>query len=188
MDARGTRRVSAAGDTPGPPHVLPRMPLGRAMELTDERVVRAAPAEFFTLVRDVEQWPAYLAHYRRVRFIERAADGGGLVHMAAARPFGPLSWPVWWEAEMAVDAVAPAIRFRHVRGITTSMDVEWSFLPHPDGTLARVVHAWDGPRWPLVGVVAATGVIGPVFIHGIAQRTLEGLARVAEREAAPPRE
>ena len=37
-------------------------------------------------------------------------------------------------------------------------------------------------RWPLIGVFAATAVIGPVFIHGIASRTLAGLARVAERE------
>jgi hypothetical protein len=54
-------------------------------------------------------------------------------------------------------------------------------LPDGDGTLVRLVHAWDGPRWPLIGVVAATAVIGPVFVHGIASRTLEGLARVAEQ-------
>ncbi|CAN5714791.1 hypothetical protein BH23GEM1_BH23GEM1_07820 [soil metagenome] len=47
----------------------------------------------------------------------------------------------------------------------------------------RIVHAWDGPRWPLIGVYAAQVVIGPVFVHGIASRTLAGLARVAERGA-----
>ena len=41
----------------------------------------------------------------------------------------------------------------------------------------------DGPRWPLIGVFAATIVIGPIFVHGIASRTLEGLARVAEGTA-----
>jgi hypothetical protein len=41
---------------------------------------------------------------------------------------------------------------------------------------------WDGPRWPLVGGVAATQVIGPLFVHGIASRTLAGLAAVAERD------
>jgi hypothetical protein len=34
-------------------------------------------------------------------------------------------------------------------------------------------------------VIAATEVIGPVFIHGIASRTLEGLARVAEQSVRP---
>jgi hypothetical protein len=36
----------------------------------------------------------------------------------------------------------------------------------------------------VIGAFAATAVIGPVFVHGIASRTLAGLARVAEREAA----
>jgi len=39
---------------------------------------------------------------------------------------------------------------------------------------------WDGPDWPLIGPAAALGVIGPVFVHGIASRTLAGLARAAE--------
>ena len=52
-----------------------------------------------------------------------------------------------------------------------------------DGTHVRLLHAWDGPRWPLIGVVAATAIIGPVFIHGIASRTLAGLSAAAERVA-----
>ena len=62
------------------------------------------------------------------------------------------------------------------------MDVEWSFTPAEGGTHVRVLHVWDGPPWPLIGILAATTLIGPVFIHGIASRTLAGLARVAERE------
>jgi hypothetical protein len=91
-------------------------------------------------------------------------------------------------SQMSVDEQAPAVRFRHIGGITTRMDVEWAFHPLPDreGTLVRLVHVWDGPHWPLIGVFAATTVIGPVFVHGIASRTLEGLARVAEQQGARP--
>jgi len=67
------------------------------------------------------------------------------------------------------------------------MDVEWSFAPRERGTFVRVLHVWDGPRWPLIGIVAATNVIGPVFIHGIASRTLAGLARIAEQEGGSNR-
>ena len=165
------------------PFVLGQMPLGRAMQTLDERLVRAPVRAIFDVVRRVEEWPIHLAHYRYVRFRERARDGGGIVEMAAYRPFGPVGWPTWWLSEMAVDDAAPAIRFRHIGGITKEMDVEWSFRPASGGTHVRIVHAWDGPRWPLIGVFAATAVIGPVFIHGIASRTLEGLARVAERNA-----
>lgn len=165
-----------------PPYQLGPMPAGRPMETIDQRLVRSTPRKMFEVVRHVNEWPAHLPHYRFVRFRELATDGGGLVEMAANRPFGPVGWPTWWLSEMEVDHATPAIRFRHVGGITSGMDVEWSFTPAEGGTLVRVLHVWDGPPWPLIGIAAATTVIGPVFIHGIASRTLAGLARVAERE------
>ncbi len=154
------------------------------METTDERIVRAPARAVFAVVRRVEDWPAHLSHYRFVRRRERASDGGGVVEMSANRPFGVLDWPTWWLSEMAVHHERPAVRFRHIGGITTGMDVEWSFADHPDGTHVRLIHVWDGPRWPVIHGVAARMVIGPVFIHGIASRTLEGLARVAEERAS----
>ena len=164
------------------PYQLGAMPAGRPMETIDEQLVRASPHQVFEVVRHVEEWPAHLSHYRYVRVREPASDGGGLVEMSAYRPFGLVGWPTWWLSEMEVDHASPAIRFRHVGGITRGMDVEWRFTPADGGTHVRIVHAWDGPRWPVIGIFAATSVIGPVFIHGIASRTLAGLARVAERQ------
>lgn len=175
------------------PYELGPMPLGRPMEIVDERLVRAPWRTIFDIAKNVELWPGYLPHYRFVRFRERAADGGGLVEMAAWRPFGLVAWPTWWLSEMSVDEGAPAIRFRHIEGITKGMEVEWSFRTvatdggaQPGrgarGTHVKIVHVWDGPPIPLLGIVAATAVIGPVFIHGIASRTLEGLALTAERD------
>ncbi len=170
------------GVTDGVPYDLGAMPVGRAMETVDERVVGADVATVFSVVAAVEEWPAHLAHYRFVRMRTRRRDGGGLVEMSANRPFGPLDWPTWWLSEMQISSDTPAIRFRHVGGITKGMEVEWRFDGLPDGTTrVRLVHAWGGPRWPIIGVFAATEIIGPVFIHGIASRTLEGLARTAER-------
>jgi ribosome-associated toxin RatA of RatAB toxin-antitoxin module len=163
------------------PFELGPLPVGRAMETIDEAIVRAPVARIFELVRDVEHWPAYLDHYRYVHFRERAVDGGGIVEMSANRPFGPLDWPTWWKSRMQVISSTPAVRFFHIGGVTTGMDVAWTFEPVEGGTHVRVVHVWDGPRWPLIGVFAAVNVIGPIFIHGIASRTLAGLARVAER-------
>ncbi len=169
-----------------PPYVLGPMPLGRAMTTIDEAFVRAPVRAVFAIVRDVEQWPAHLSHYRWVRVRERASDGGGIVEMAAVRQFGPLPWPAWWLSEMEVvgaDHDRPAIRFRHIGGVTRGMDVEWRLEPRDGGTFVRLVHVWDGPRWPLIGGGVATALIGPVFVHGIASRTLAGLARIAERES-----
>jgi hypothetical protein len=104
--------------------------------------------------------------------------------MSANRPFGMLNWPTWWLSEMSVDERTPGIRFHHVGGVTKGMDVEWQFTRRNEFTHVRIVHVWDGPRWPLIGILAARQVIGPVFIHGIASRTLAGLAAVAERDSS----
>jgi hypothetical protein len=120
-----------------------------------------------------------LSHNRWVRLLERRPDGG-LVEMAAWRPFGVVGYPTWWVSEMKVDRVTPAVHYRHVRGITSGMDVVWRFVPDGDGTEVSIVHEWTGPRWPLIGRAAAELVIGPVFIHGIASRTLAGIKRHVE--------
>jgi hypothetical protein len=165
------------------------MPTGRAMTTVDELVVRAPLARIFALAADVEEWPRHLAHYRFVVLRDRRSDGGGIVEMSANRPFGLVQWPTWWESEMVVTgpddlrAGVPSVRFRHIRGVTAGMDVEWRFTPIQEGltTGVRIVHVWNGPRVPVVGVAIAREIIGPVFVHGIASRTLAGLARVAER-------
>jgi len=148
----------------------------------DRHETSASVTRVFACAADVERWPEWLAHYRWVRFLERRPDGG-LVEMAAWRPFGPLRWPTWWVSEMTVDRAAPAVRYRHVRGITRGMDVEWTFAPEGERVAVTVTHRWDGPPWPGLRRAAAGLVIGPLFVHAIAQRTLAGIARVAEAGA-----
>lgn len=156
------------------------------MLTTDEVVMHAPVDHCFKLAADVESWPNALPHYRWVRFQRRDDFGRGLVEMAARRAFGPLPYPVWWVSEMWIDEAAPAVHYTHVDGITTGMDVIWTF--HPVGeevTRVRIVHRWDeGPAWPLPAPVRrliADMVIGPVFIHHVASRTLAGIGAKAER-------
>jgi ribosome-associated toxin RatA of RatAB toxin-antitoxin module len=151
------------------------------MRTVDRLRMRAPVARVFAAAADVERWPELLPHYRWVRMLERRADGSGLVEMAAWRPFGPLNYPTWWVSEMRLDRAAPTVHYRHVRGITAGMDVVWRFEPRGEETEVTIVHDWTGPRWPLIGGLAAEWVIGPVFIHGIASRTLAGIGRSVER-------
>jgi ribosome-associated toxin RatA of RatAB toxin-antitoxin module len=175
-------------DSARDPFVLHAPARTARMRTVDERFVRSRLATIFQLAMDVERWPSLLPHYRYVRFRARTSDGGGIVEMSANRPFGPLNWPTRWTSQMFVQRKAskggdePRVRFHHIEGITTGMDVEWSFHPEKGGTRVKIVHAWNGPPWPVVGGVAAANVIGPVFVHGIASRTLEGLAAIAEQE------
>ena len=144
------------------------------MRTVDRVRVQAPVQSVFSAAEDVERWPAILSHYRWVRRLEQRGDAA-VVEMAAWRPFGRLRYPTWWVSEMRVDRTTPAIHYRHVRGITTGMDVVWRMEPSGDGTDVTIVHEWPGPAWPVVGRAAASWVIGPVFIHGIASRTLAGI-------------
>lgn len=152
------------------------------MRTVDRQHMRAPLERVFQAASDVERWPALLPHYRWVRMLDRREDGG-TVEMAAWRPFGLVKYPTWWVSDMRIDRRTPAVYYRHVRGVTTGMNVVWQFTPVPDGTDVTIVHEWRGPPWSLLRRPAAAWVIGPVFVHGIASRTLAGIAAAVERGA-----
>ncbi|MEO8480532.1 MAG: SRPBCC family protein [Gemmatimonadota bacterium] len=137
----------------------------------------------WALAHEVEKWGDLLPHYRHVNRLEGTTGGDGLVEMSAWRPFGgPLNWPTWWCSRMWVDHHTRVVRYKHVAGITTGMDVWWTLRElDPNHTEVTIVHEWTGPGWPLIGGLAASWVIGPVFVHGIASRTLAGLAAYGAR-------
>lgn len=149
------------------------------MRTVDRITIRAPLERVFAVAVDVERWPSFLPHYRWVRVHHRTGDCTR-VEMAAWRPFGLLRYPTWWVSEMWALPSA-AVRYRHVEGITRGMEVEWQFRPDAEGVAVTIVHEWRGPAWPVIGRLAADWVIGPVFIHGIASRTLAGVKRYAER-------
>ena len=152
------------------------------MRTVDRVRIHAPFARVFAAASSVTRWPAILPHYRWVRILN-----DGLVEMAAWRPFarGLVKYPTWWVSEMTIDRPAGEIRYRHVRGVTDGMQVVWRMVEDGGGYEGNVdveiVHTWDGPRWPLIGRLAANLVIGPVFIHGIASRTLAGIKKATER-------
>lgn len=147
----------------------------------NEILIAGSVARCFQVAADVERWPEILSHYRWVRFRRREGFGCGLVEMAARRMFGGVGYPVWWVSEMRADKAGPVVRYKHVDGITRGMDVEWRFHEEGDGTRVEIVHDWSaGPRWPLIGRFAANRVIGPVFIHHVAGKTLEGVRKAVE--------
>ncbi len=150
----------------------------------DEHLASAPVGVCFRVGADVERWPEILPHYRWVRFRQRQDFATGVVEMAAWRSFGIMDYPTWWVSKMWHDADAPAVYYEHVEGITSRMAVRWEFEARGAQTLIRVVHEWEGPRWPLIGRLAASAVIGPGFISAIARRTIAGVAGEAQAQAA----
>lgn len=156
-----------------------RQPMPR-MRTHNETFVHAPLEECLRVAQEVESWPVILSHYRRVSFTRRDGPGRGRVRMEAFRHFGRVPYPIWWESEMVTHPDEGEVRYRHVDGITAGMDVVWKLEGRDGGTRITILHEWDGPRWPLIGGVAARAVIGPRFIHVVAGRTLEGIKRALE--------
>lgn len=142
--------------------------------------MRAPLGRVYAAAADVLNWPKILPHYRFVRDEGRDGDAE-IVAMSANRPFGLFDWPTWWTSRMWRDPVAHTVRYTHIRGITTGMDVLWTMEETPAGIDVVIVHEWTGPGWPIIGRTAAELVIGPVFVHGIASRTLAGIKQSVER-------
>jgi ribosome-associated toxin RatA of RatAB toxin-antitoxin module len=153
------------------------------MRTVDQCRMGAPVERVFRAAADVERWPDILGHYRWVTMRERHPTGG-VVEMAAWRPFGIVRYPTWWVSEMEIDPDRRQVRYQHIDGLTRGMKVIWQVVSLEGGTEVTIVHEWDGPAWPLIGRLAANLVIGPVFIHGIASRTLAGIARFVERNHA----
>ena len=145
------------------------------MQTRNTIVMRADPDLIFRLAGDVELWPAILPHYRSVRVL-RGRDQKRLVHMAASRDGFPVSWTsIQW-----LDPVARRIVFRHVKGISRGMDVEWRIEPRADGSVEVSIDHWLTLGWPMLGAFAAERVIGPHFVEHIATKTLRRIKEIAE--------
>lgn len=145
------------------------------MQTRNQIVIRADPDVIFRLASEVEYWPAILPHYRSVRVLRRRGQKR-LVYMAASRDGFPVSWTsIQW-----LDPTARRIAFRHVKGISRGMDVEWRIEPRDDGTVEVTIEHWLRLDWPLIGTFAAERVIGPHFVENVATKTLRRIKEIAE--------
>ncbi|HZO93035.1 MAG TPA: SRPBCC family protein [Candidatus Baltobacteraceae bacterium] len=143
--------------------------------MTRNAVDIAAPAEaVYALGAATERWPELLPHYRYVRVLERRGEAR-VVAMGARHGIVPLSWT----AEQTNDPRTPRITFRHVRGWTRGMDVEWRFDPIPGGTRVTIEHRLRF-EFPLAAEWLGRHVVSDVFIHGVASRTLARMKAIAE--------
>ncbi len=149
------------------------------MHTDNSILIQADPHTIYRLAAAVERWPELLPHYRWVRVL--ATDGHRrIVEMAARRDL----IPVRWTAEQVLYPDEPRITFRHIRGVTTGMDVEWRFQPGPDGVQVSIRHNLR-LRWPLIGGLVADYIIGPQFVANIAGKTLRRIKALAEAEGQP---
>ncbi len=148
------------------------------MLTTNKLTINAEAETVFRLAADVLRWPQILPHYRWVK-LQRDDQQRVVVEMAARRDF----IPVKWLSIQDVDPKHRVIRYKHIGGVTTGMDVEWSIIEEDGKVTAVILHEWD-PPWPLPSLLRRllAHLTGEVFVRAIADRTLHHIKRQAEKE------
>ena len=141
---------------------------------TENRIeIRGDPRRIFQVAARVERWPQILPHYRWVRVLQHKKRRT-VVEMAARRARLPVQWT-------AVQEVFPyeRITYKHIKGITTGMDVAWMFSPTEGGVQIVITHDFTLP-WPVIGGLFSKYVVGSLFVRPIAARTLRYIKRTVE--------
>src|SRR4051794_3748277 len=153
--------------------------------------VAAPPERVYRLARDTTRWAELLPHYGRSRLVEIRPDGTRVVEFVARRPFIGilgLGLPVVWRARTWHEPATRRLRFVHVAGATTGMDVTWRIEPastdagaRPEAGTDVVIEHDFAPALP--GLAA---VVDRWFTRPIAGRTLATFRAIAEALPADP--
>ncbi|MDB5072004.1 MAG: cyclase/dehydrase [Candidatus Eremiobacteraeota bacterium] len=148
------------------------------MTITRNVIEIGAPARaVYALASATEKWPEILPHYRYVRVLE---DRGAMrvVAMGAWQDV----FPIRWVAEQTNDPDTPHIAFRHVRGWTRGMDVEWVFEEFARGTRVTLEHRLKF-QFPVASEWIGKHIVSGYFVHGVAAKTLARMKVLAEGRA-----
>src|SRR5260370_1423385 len=73
------------------------------------------------------------------------------------------------------------IVFEHIGGITKGMDVEWRIVQDSDAVRVTIEHELSYPI-PLLGPLFAEYIVGRLFVHNIAGKTLRCIKQIVENE------
>lgn len=171
---------------------------------TSNRIVMSGNFNsIYSRAADIAQWPDLLPHYRYVNVLEQGPSVGMLSALAgefemrqivSARPETPyaiaemaarhLGYPLWWKTIQIVLPDEKRIVFRHIGGITKGMDVEWTFAPLDVGdSWCVTIHHRFTPSWPWPGRWIAEHIIGQIFVKQVADKTLQRMKFLAERDS-----
>jgi uncharacterized membrane protein len=139
--------------------------------------IAAPPQAVYALASATENWPQILPHYRYVRVLEER----GPVRVVAMGAWQDV-FPIRWVAEQTNDPRTPHIAFRHLRGWTRGMDVDWIFEPCSGGTRVTIEHRLRF-AFPLAAEWLGKHLVSDYFVHGVAAKTLARVKALAEGRA-----
>jgi len=144
---------------------------------TESSILIKAPLErVFSMTSDLTRWPAYLPHYRWVRWVEGGPDHG-IVEMAALRGSIPIKWTSEFRRNCK-ESEKSQLWFRHLSAFTKGMEVRWVYSQGEHGVQVTIEHDLNF-RWPLIAPIA-NPIIGDFMIGWVAPRTLASFKELLE--------
>jgi ribosome-associated toxin RatA of RatAB toxin-antitoxin module len=134
-------------------------------------------ARIFRLAADIQDWPTLLPHYRYLRVLEQSPTHK-IADFGASRD----GFPVKWRARQEMFPEEGRITYRHIKGITTGMWVEWRLERGGDHVRVTLSHELTYPV-PVLGPLFAQVIVGNLFVQNIAGKTLRCIKAKVETEA-----
>ncbi len=108
---------------------------------------------------------------------------GGIVKMSCVRT----GIPTTWISKYRIDTEKRQLQFLHLKAAlnaTRGMEVVWNFEELPQGEVRVSITHELNLGWPIIGKPISELIVGWFFIHYIAGKTLAGLKRKLESQAA----
>lgn len=135
----------------------------------------------YALAADIGDWARLLPHYRYMRVLEQAADYK-VADFGASRD----GFPVRWRARQELFPDEGRITYKHIGGITKGMWVEWRLQKRGDHVHVVIDHELTYPI-PVLGPLFAQYIVGALFVHNIAGKTLRCIKAKVEAESQTSR-
>jgi len=136
---------------------------------------RVSP-RIYQLASDIQDWPTLLPHYRYMRILEQS-ETHKVADFGASRD----GFPVRWRARQELFPNEHRITFVHVGGVTRGMWVEWRLEQSAQSVRVSIDHTLTYPV-PLLGPLFAKYIVGGLFVHNIANKTLRCIKAKVEAE------
>ena len=155
----------------------------------------------FELAADIQNWGWILPHYRYLRVMEQTGNVK-IAEFGATRSFVLLRYkkrrnreedekappvyaqigfefPAQWKARQETFPAERRITYHHIGGITKGMRVEWRITPQRDRMKIVIDHELTY-KFPIFGKWFGDKIVGKLFVHDIAGKTLQVLKTIVE--------
>ncbi len=145
-----------------------------------EQIARVPVEQAFATARQIERFPEWLDYVKAIKVRERSEEGRVIVsEWEAAVPM--LGLKARWVERDEWDETAKVCRFALLDGDLDKYEGEWTFEPHPDGTLMRLRVDYEY-KVPIGGALVQQLV--KKIVEQMTQKLLSGIAHAAEHIGA----